>query len=173
MFRPLWAILKWNIQLLSHRKVLQPIIKCINSSRWGKNFRQLKPFLCKIRLWIKVDYTSVNETMRQCSALCGSVVDKTLRYKPEGRGFENRWDKFLNLPKPSSRSRPWCKRNESPKKYKCLWGVKRGRCVGLTTLPPSLSRLSRQCGILDISEPHRSPRPVTGIALLFYSLSRY
>jgi hypothetical protein len=53
---------------------------------------------------------------------------------------------------------------------KCFWGVKCGRCVGLATLPPSMSRLSRQCGILNISEPCRTPRPVTGIALLYFTL---
>jgi hypothetical protein len=46
-------------------------------------------------------------------------------------------------------------------------GVKRGRCLGLTTLPPCVSRLSRQCGILNISQPCRPPWPVTGTVLIF------
>jgi hypothetical protein len=34
-------------------------------------------------------------------------------------------------------------------------------------LPANVSRLSRHCGILNISQPYRPPWPVTGRALFF------
>jgi hypothetical protein len=34
----------------------------------------------------------------------------------------------------------------------------------------TVSRLSRQCGILNISQPYTPPRPVTRIALLYFTL---
>jgi hypothetical protein len=37
--------------------------------------------------------------------------------------------------------------------------------VVLTNLPPSVSQLSKQYGILNISQPYRPPRPVKGTAL--------
>jgi hypothetical protein len=47
-------------------------------------------------------------------------------------------------------------------------GVKGGRRVGLSTLPPSMSQFSRNCGNLIISQPYGPPRPVTGISLLTF-----
>jgi hypothetical protein len=52
------------------------------------------------------------------------------------------------------------------KKY--FWGVNCGWFVRLTTYPPHVSQFSRQFEIPNISQPHRPPQPITGIALLYY-----
>jgi hypothetical protein len=74
---------------------------------------------------------------------------------------------YINLPNPSSPGvYSASNRNEYQKQKNNVSG-ECGRCVMLTTSSPSVSQLSTQCGILSISQPCRTPRPVTGIALLF------
>jgi hypothetical protein len=109
-------------------------------------------------------YLSCQEITRPLSTYClrarGNVVVKALCYKQEDRGFETRWGaRIFNLPDPSGSTRP--------ETEKCFWDVERGRDVGLTTLPLSVSQLSRQCEILNISQLYRPPRPVMGIAFFY------
>jgi hypothetical protein len=72
----------------------------------------------------------------------GSLVVKALDYKPEDCGFETRWGDILNLLNPSGVYSASNRNEYRRHKIKlCFWGVKCGRCVGLTTL--SLSQLLR------------------------------
>jgi hypothetical protein len=72
---------------------------------------------------------------------CGSIVIKALRYKPEGRGFENRCNFFLIylilLAALSHGIYLASNRNEYQKQKNNvsgdIWGVERGRCVELKT----------------------------------------
>jgi hypothetical protein len=73
---------------------------------------------------------------------------------------------FLILPAALGSGVYYSSRNEYRSKKKKVWGVERGRRVRLTISLLFVSRLSRQCGILSISQPYRPPRPGTGIALL-------
>jgi hypothetical protein len=51
--------------------------------------------------------------------------------------------------------------------------VKRGRRLRLTILLPPVSRLSRKCDNLDVLQPYKPPRPVTGLALLTHFICIY
>jgi hypothetical protein len=116
---------------------------------------------------------STSSLLSSSYILRGSLVVKALCYNPESRRLENRRGNqffFSIYPILSVALEPGVysvsKRNTETQKL-WLWGAERGRCLGLTTLPPSVSRLPRQCEIFNISQPYRPPKPATGIATIY------
>jgi hypothetical protein len=72
---------------------------------------------------------------------------------------------FFNVPNPSSRTMTLGL--TQPLTEMSTRNSLGGRHIGLTTLLPSMSGLSRKCGNVNISQPYWPPWPVTGIPLLY------
>jgi hypothetical protein len=77
---------------------------------------------------------------------------------------------FFKLPKRSSRittlGLTLSLKEMSTRKF--FWGVESGQQVRLTIPQPSESRLSRKCGIREVSQIYRSQQPAIWIALFFF-----
>jgi hypothetical protein len=105
----------------------------------------------------------VFQQQREISQLSEISKSKKVSRKAEGsRPDEVNIYIFFNLPNPSSLTRSWgllslLQKRAEPEIY-CFWRVERGPCVRLTTY-------HHRCGILNLSLPCRTPRPVRRIVL--------
>ena len=103
----------------------------------------------------------------------GSAVVKALCYKSEGRGVDSRWCHWNFSLTLSFRSHygPGVDSASNRNEYQVHFlGGKGGRCVRLTTLPPSCAVVTKS-GNLNFLEPSGSVQACNGIALPLVLLS--
>jgi hypothetical protein len=78
------------------------------------------------------------------------------------------WWIFFNLPNPSSRTMALGSTQPlTEMSTRNLRGGGGNGRVRLTTFPPSVSRMPRKCGSLDVSHPYGPSGPITGIVFPF------
>jgi hypothetical protein len=111
--------------------------------------------------------------MIQFALFCLFVYLYVLVYKPEVSGSDSRRGHWFPPPhsvhNTSSHTMARALIQPVNEYQKSSWMIKRGWRARLRTSPLSVNRFSRIFGILDVLQLYKSPRPVTGIALLFFS----
>jgi hypothetical protein len=101
------------------------------------------------------------------SGAWGSIVVKALRYWSEGLGIDPQWCRWGFFSEATDGT--MCPRVDSASKneYRELPGGKDGRCVRVTTLPPSWCRKSRRSGSLNLLESEEPLQACSGKPLPF------
>jgi hypothetical protein len=118
---------------------------------------------------VKISYTTLTSAGAHSSVVGWSTMLQA--------GRSQVWDpirsvNFFSLHNPSSCARPCGIPSLVPEgEKKCFGGVECCQHIRLTTLLLSLSQLSRQYGILNISQTYRPPWPVIGIAFVTFTLT--
>jgi hypothetical protein len=120
--------------------------------------------------WFIWRHTNVRQTQHVCTKTLTATVVEALRYEPGGRWFDFpmvAMEFFIDIILPPPHYGPRVDLASNRNEYqKYLLGGKDGRCVGLTTLPPSCGKLSWNLGTSTFWNPQGLSRPVMGLLYL-------
>jgi len=114
------------------------------------------------------------ETSPSVCGDCGGTVVKVLCYKLEGLWFDPSLslEFFIEIKSFQSHYGPGVDSTSKRNEYQEYFlGVKRGRCIKLTTVPPSCAVVMK-CGNLNFPEPSGPLQACNGTALPLPSVCR-
>jgi hypothetical protein len=131
-----------------------------------------------LQLFIRSQDQNICKLLLKVSGARGNIVVKALCCNPEIRGFETGKGGcifliYLILPSELGSGVHSASNRNEYQKQKIMFLASRARPVRRAHNLTTIYRLSRQCGILNISQPYRPPRFVTGTVLLLLSVLNF
>jgi hypothetical protein len=125
--------------------------------------------LVKLSLYVLQDAVCICRVLLAREGAWGSVVVKALQRKSEGLRIDPRWCRWGFFPR--QLTEPCALGLTRPLKMSTRKtpGDEGGRCVRVTTLPPSSYRISRRSRSLNLLEPQEPHQAFSGKPLPFTS----